>query len=267
MNTDTGIYSITSPSGSCYIGSAISITKRWNVHRQELRRGTHHCRPLQFAANKYGLDSLVFERIVCCAVTELLLIEQREIDRRGAAGVNLYNIARVAGSQQGLRRTAESRERMAAARRGKTIPQSVREKIGRVHIGNKYCLGKVRPPEIRAKIAGSLAGRPKSPDHAKNAAAAQIGRRHTEDSLVKMRAAKIGRALDAEHRAKIGAAHRGKATGRNASGYPGVALCKRTGKWRGKIAINRKSYCCGRHATPAEAYAAILARRIEIEGV
>lgn len=266
MNRDTGVYAITSPSGKQYVGSSISFARRWAIHRRELRRGTHHCKPLQFAADKYGMDALVFDRIVCCAIPELILIEQREIDRRLSAGVGLYNTALVAGSQQGLRRSVESREKMAAARRGKPVPASAREKLSKFHQGNKYCLGKVRPPEIRTKISRSLSGKSKSPEHAKNAARAQIGRRHTEGSLIKMRAAKIGKTLNAEHRAKIGTANRGKASGRNTSGYPGVVFCKQTGRWRGMFGIDRKSYCCGRHATAAEAYAAILAKRLEIEG-
>src|ERR1700757_2872980 len=98
MNTDTGIYSFTSPSGKQYIGSAISFSNRWRLHRHHLRKGRHHSRALQRAWNKYGEMAIVFEKIALCPITDLLAIEQAAIDRLKPA----YNICLKAGSPLGI---------------------------------------------------------------------------------------------------------------------------------------------------------------------
>jgi group I intron endonuclease len=61
-----GVYKITSPSGSFYIGSSVDVKSRWAGHRGELRRGKHHCPPLQRAATKYGVDTFTFEVLEEC---------------------------------------------------------------------------------------------------------------------------------------------------------------------------------------------------------
>ncbi|MFM0060044.1 GIY-YIG nuclease family protein [Paraburkholderia phytofirmans] len=75
-----GIYVITSPSGSIYVGSSIDVKARWSGHRGELRRGKHHCVPLQRAAEKYGIEHLRFEFVASCPRERLRDIEQLVID-------------------------------------------------------------------------------------------------------------------------------------------------------------------------------------------
>lgn len=59
-----GVYKITSPSGKFYIGSSVNIRSRWSGHKADLRNGKHHCSALQRAANKYGIDALIFEVVM-----------------------------------------------------------------------------------------------------------------------------------------------------------------------------------------------------------
>ncbi|AII28127.1 homing endonuclease [Bacillus phage Bobb] len=47
--------------GRMYIGSTTSVDKRFNRHKRELRRGTHHCTYLQRSWNKYGEENFSFE--------------------------------------------------------------------------------------------------------------------------------------------------------------------------------------------------------------
>jgi len=62
MNNNSGIYSITSKTnGNRYIGSSISINKRWNQHKFNLRLNKHHSSYLQNHFNKYGEDDLIFD--------------------------------------------------------------------------------------------------------------------------------------------------------------------------------------------------------------
>ena len=75
----SGIYKITSPSGRFYIGSTVDLYSRWCGHRGSLRRGNHHCSALQRAANKYGVDALMFEIMALVERTDLRAVEQRAI--------------------------------------------------------------------------------------------------------------------------------------------------------------------------------------------
>jgi group I intron endonuclease len=116
MNVDTGVYSIRNAvNGKMYVGSAYSFNRRWNTHRRQLRGGIHPNRKLQAAWNKYGPDVFVFEKIAICSVLELIVIEQRYIDRLRPE----YNLTPTAGSQLGFSPSPESIARVVAAKKGK----------------------------------------------------------------------------------------------------------------------------------------------------
>jgi len=58
----SGIYSIRNRiNGKRYIGSSISIYKRWNTHRRYLRKGIHDNLHLQSSWKKYGEKNFIFE--------------------------------------------------------------------------------------------------------------------------------------------------------------------------------------------------------------
>jgi group I intron endonuclease len=118
----TGIYAITSPSGARYVGSAVSFAGRWNAHRHQLRRGTHHSVGLQRAFNKYGEGTLVFSKLIVCAPGDLLMYEQIAIDATPRA--KLYNSALSAGSMLGFKHSDETKAKWSAARRGMKRPRS-----------------------------------------------------------------------------------------------------------------------------------------------
>ena len=87
---NTGLYTITSPSGKFYLGSTQhSFQRRWNSHRSLLRKGTHHSHRLQSAWNKYGQDKLVFAVYLRCEKHECIALEQIAIDTMRPA----YNVA------------------------------------------------------------------------------------------------------------------------------------------------------------------------------
>lgn len=79
-HTRCGIYCITTPNGSQYIGSSIKIERRWHEHRSTLRHGKHHSERLQAAWNKHGA-ALRFDVLEECAAQELNGREQAWIDR------------------------------------------------------------------------------------------------------------------------------------------------------------------------------------------
>ncbi len=124
---DTGIYLITSPSGKCYVGSAVSFRARWSVHCTNLRAGKHHCAPLQRAFAKYGIEGLRFTKLLVCAREHLIDYEQRIIDGIGMR--KLYNVSPTAQSALGVKHSAQSRANMSAAQRGRTFTPEVIQKF------------------------------------------------------------------------------------------------------------------------------------------
>lgn len=107
-----GIYKITSPSGNFYIGSARAIDKRWREHRNDLRKGKHHSKPLQRAFEKYGEEGFAFSKVIVCDRKDLLVYEQRFIDTLAPK----YNASKIAGAGDwtGKRHTEATKEKMRA---------------------------------------------------------------------------------------------------------------------------------------------------------
>lgn len=169
MNNDTGIYTITSPSGNCYVGSAASFRRRWNMHLSQLRRGKHHSAALQRAFNKYGESALKFEKVVLCPITDLIVLEQRFIDRLQPK----YNCCPNAGNTIGLKLgplSAEHRRRIGEAHKGKKLTESQRAALSRALIGRKM------PDEWKRKTAERMAG---DGNHF-------FGKKHTVETLKKV---------------------------------------------------------------------------------
>ena len=130
----SGIYKITSPSGKCYIGSAMDISQRWCNHRTKLRANQHHCEALQRAAIKYGVDALSFEIIEICDIPQLIAREQFHIDN--TVRPLLYNSQLIAGSQLGFRHKSETKARMSKLNKARTAEQ--RENHARTLRGRKH---------------------------------------------------------------------------------------------------------------------------------
>lgn len=151
MNNDTGIYTITSPSGNCYVGSATSFKRRWNKHRQDLRAGKHHSVALQRAYDKYGESALKFEKVALFPITDLIVIEQSFIDRLKPK----YNCCPKAGSTLGIKLgplSEEHRRKIGDGHRGKKMTESQREALARALHGRKM------PDAWKRKTAERMTG-------------------------------------------------------------------------------------------------------------
>jgi group I intron endonuclease len=154
----SGIYSITSPSGGRYIGSAVNIGARWRQHRYEIRKSIHFNKGVQRAATKYGVDNLVFSILIICRVEDLIVYEQRAIDILKPR----YNACPTAGSQLGRRHSPEAIRKSSESRRGKSYHTlETRAAVQTRMLGNKYGLGVVKSTETKAKI--SAGGKNKRP--------------------------------------------------------------------------------------------------------
>jgi hypothetical protein len=75
-----GVYKIQSPCRGIYTGSTGNLRKRTGEHQSLLRGGRHHSGALQAAADRYGIDALIFELVLPCAADELLELEQAAIE-------------------------------------------------------------------------------------------------------------------------------------------------------------------------------------------
>lgn len=197
----SGVYAITAPSGSVYIGSAVNFKSRWRRHLRELRGGVHYNPSLVNAYAKYGEESLVFSVVLICDKKNVVFYEQIAID----AFDPKYNIQKIAGSALGIKRSAETRAKMSEAQRNRgKVSEETRARIGSASKGRKQspeAAQKKREamlayyadpanrraaqernsknlsnPETRAKLSEKLIGKKKSDETRAKMSQAQSGR-------------------------------------------------------------------------------------------
>lgn len=205
-----GIYSITNTlNGHKYIGSAISVSRRWKGHINHLNANTHHSAHLQSAWNKYGADCFEFTVLERCEKERLIEREQFYIDLEQP----VYNMSPTAGSSLGIKRSEETRRRLSEAKKGKPSPrkgvklsEETRAKISEAQIGRKHTdetRAKMRassrhtPPteEHKAKLSELFTGKPLSEEHCKKLSIAHMGNQSGHGNL--------GNKLTEEHKAKV----------------------------------------------------------------
>lgn len=100
----------------------------------------------------------------------------------------------------------------------------------------------------KAKLRAALGGRTLSAEHRANLRIAHQGLRHSAESRAKVSAARKGKPLSAEHRANLSAAT-------NTSGFRGVALDRRNGRFVAYARINGTRKHIGKFDTPEHANA------------
>lgn len=160
-----GIYQIQSKQKPerIYVGSATNIRKRWDNHKEDLRKNTHGNKRLQNHYNKYGEDDLLFSVLLGCDREELLKYEQFFID-----SLNPYfNICRIAGNRLGVKDSEETinkrRERMIGRtpwNKGKMLPPHSEETKAKMRASNtRHFMGKKHSEESKNKMRAALIGR------------------------------------------------------------------------------------------------------------
>lgn len=135
----SGIYAIETPNGTQYVGSSRNIHRRFLDHRNMLVSGTHGNNRIRDAWLKHGAN-LRMRPILYCSIENLHFYEQRAIDVLHPA----LDISLNARGPHAF--TAEHRERLAAAKRGKVGPR----------------LGQSLSIDSRAAISAKLKGRKRS---------------------------------------------------------------------------------------------------------
>ncbi len=193
----SGIYWIyqVSRDRAVYVGSTGNISKRWREHRSVLKHGAAHNRYFQRVWNKYGEGDFEFKVLEECALDKLIEREQFWAD----AIDPICNMAEfVENPTRGKVFSDEHRRKLsqAAQSRGPHGPPSAetRQKLSDAQ------RGKVIPEEQRAKMR-----------------LAQKGRKASAETLVKLSLAHKGYRHTAEARAKISIAMQGNQRGANPS--------------------------------------------------
>lgn len=119
------IYKITNLlDGKFYIGSTNNLIKRYYTHINHIRSGKNTCIKLIRAVKKHGEDNFRFEIVCECSTEELLNIEQQHIDSLNPE----YNIAKIAGSNLGIKRTQEVKLKKSASQKENWKDEAYRTK-------------------------------------------------------------------------------------------------------------------------------------------
>lgn len=112
-----GIYAIRNGwNGKRYVGQARNIFNRWTAHKVLLRKNKHHSVKLQRSWNKNGEQSFTFEVLEIVTDGDLTEHEQWWMNYYNSCE-NGYNIAPIAASQKGAKRSAEFRQKMSELRK------------------------------------------------------------------------------------------------------------------------------------------------------
>jgi group I intron endonuclease len=221
----SGIYWIICfESAKFYVGSAVNICERWNIHKHHLRKGTHGNRHLQCSWNKYGEDGFGFFVIEYVEETDQLLSrEQYWIDCLNPE----LNIMKIAKSRLGVKCSPETIEKIRITSTGRKRSQECKDKYRATRLSKdpffgtrkfvktgilgtqawkdkisstKKRLGQKGPiatPEIRQKLREAMLRRLRD------------GTVHTEESRMKQRIKMLGRRHSIETRLKMSASRKG----------------------------------------------------------
>ncbi len=120
----SGVYTIFNKlTNKTYIGScSTSIIQRWSNHRNELKRGIHANTYLQRSWNKYGEDNFIFEILEECLPEYCTSTEQYWMNMLNVCNRKFgYNLAPVAGSSLGQKRTKEQCKNISNSVKGKRV--------------------------------------------------------------------------------------------------------------------------------------------------
>jgi group I intron endonuclease len=128
----SGIYKITAiHNNEFYIGSSKDITRRWERHRNCLRKNKHQNRFMQRIFDKYQEGCFVFE--ILEITDELELREQYYMDLLNPS----LNLRKIAKNNSGLKHTEKAKQKMRDAHLGKKLSDEHKSKIGNSCRGKK----------------------------------------------------------------------------------------------------------------------------------
>jgi group I intron endonuclease len=198
-----GIYAIRNLiNGKCYVGSAVRIARRWEVHRSGLKTGKHRCKPLQRAYDKYGKEAFSYEILeVVDVLTDLIPREQYWLDRlESHCDKGGYNVCPVAESRLGMKMPQSAKDAIGAKSRGRSPSSETRAKIGAAH------KGKTISADQRAAYSALMKGRKQSPEHVARRAASTRGRKISDEQKKAISKVHSGKVISQSNKDAVGRA-------------------------------------------------------------
>lgn len=170
MKNKSGIYQIRNiVNDKVYIGSAIYLKGRKNIHLYHLRNNKHHSQYLQKSFNKYGEENFVFEVLEFVESKENLIErEQFYIDTLNPD----YNICKTAGSRLGTTHSIEVKRHLSVIRKENF-------ESGKIITWNKGINCPPRSEDIKNRISETLTGikrKPFSKEHRKKISDSRVGK-------------------------------------------------------------------------------------------
>jgi group I intron endonuclease len=119
------VYKITNTlTGDFYVGSSTNLYKRYYTHMNHMRKGIKSCIVLNRAAEKYGEENFSFEILAKCPIEYVLKLEQWFISNLKPK----YNVAKIAGSNLGIKRTEEVKIRKSVSQKENWKDENYRKK-------------------------------------------------------------------------------------------------------------------------------------------
>jgi group I intron endonuclease len=203
----TGVYQIRcTVNGKVYVGSAArSIGKRWNDHRQNLRRNQHRNKHLQAAWDMYGEASFEFLILEECPSIDCIEREQFWIDAKRAAEREFgYNASPIAGSFLGSKHTEAARLLMSQKKKGGKLTKEHRQKLSEVRKGKKFT------EAHREALSKSLRGKKRTEAQCRAIGDSKKGRKLSEAHCQQMSESRKGRKASEETRRKLSRAFKGR---------------------------------------------------------
>lgn len=187
LSHKSGIYKITNTvNQKIYVGSAINIQARFNLHKTNLRANKHHSKKLQNAWNKYGQDFFIFSVIELVEKNSLIAKEQYYFNLLNPFGSNGYNTATIAGSSLGTKRSDETKEKLRIASGSRRHTEESKIKISKSKKGVPSNINREIMLAHIAVLSKNRTGKKQSPEHSAKTRVARLGKKHSEETKKRM---------------------------------------------------------------------------------
>lgn len=176
----SGIYKILNlVNNKFYIGSALNINSRFNIHKCLLRKNKHHSRHLQSAWNKYGETNFEFKILEYCEKDNLLKREQFWLDETKCYDREFgYNCNPNAESPLGLKHSEYSNLKNSIRRKGRKQSEETKRKRSEALKGRP--LSELNKLRISQALKGKTRENPLTIEQRLNVSKAQKDRRLAE---------------------------------------------------------------------------------------
>lgn len=122
-----------------YIGSTITLNRRWKEHRNDLKKNIHHSKYLQRSYNKHGVSEFEYIILANCPKEYLKKLEQWFLDHMKPK----YNMAKDA----------------IRPMLGRKISKEEIKRLSKLHTGNTYLLGRKATESTKSKMTNIRKGK------------------------------------------------------------------------------------------------------------